>query len=181
MSWAVASQTSEVNPILWKDLSREVQDALAGRLAGLWGHATDEEVFSACSVAKQQTLLIMASRLQAKELWHLIQKVINVWGEHGVGIDFSPAERVDAMLRARKDFTTFMANHKGTTGGFYEKGRSDAILHFIYTDGTPQKWGVHFDLYSPVHSPLSVFKHLRHEFIGNLFPDWRMVQERLGA
>jgi hypothetical protein len=74
-----------------------------------------------------------------------------------------------------------MANHKGTTGGFYEKGRGDAVLHFIYTDGTPQKWGVHFDLYSPVHSPGSVYKHLRHEFFGKLFPDWRMIQQCLDA
>jgi hypothetical protein len=74
-----------------------------------------------------------------------------------------------------------MANHKGTSGGFYERGRRSAILHFIYENGPPQRWYVHFDLYSPVHSPVSAAKHLRHEFLGKLTPDWRMIKERLQA
>lgn len=177
----MADATDDVGPILWTNLPAATREALTGKLTGLWGHTSDESLFNSCAIDKQQTLLIMASRLQAKDLWHVIEKVSNVWGEHGVGIDFSPVEGVDATLRARKDFTTFMANHKGTTGGFYEKGRGDAVLHFIYTDGNPQKWAVHFDLYSPVHSPVSIFKHLRFEFLGKLFPDWRMIQERLDA
>ena len=55
------------------------------------------------------------------------------------------------------------------------------MLHFLYVDGTPEKWYVHFDLYSPVHSPVSMFKHLRYEFVGKLTPDWRMIQQRLNA
>jgi hypothetical protein len=74
-----------------------------------------------------------------------------------------------------------MANHKDTTGGFYEKGRADAVLHFLYVDGSPRKWYVHFDLYSPVHSPLSALRHLRYEFLGKLTPDWRMIQKCLKA
>lgn len=177
----MADSGIDVQPMLWENIPAEVREALTGKLAGLWQHATDEDFFNSCLVDKQQTLLMMAARLQAKDLWHLVEKIIDVWGEHGVGIRFTPAAGTVELLRSRKDFTRFMANHKGTTGGFYEKGRGDAILHFIYTDGEPQEWGVHFDLYSPVHSLASIYKHLRHEFFGKLFPDWRMIKERLDA
>jgi hypothetical protein len=88
---------------------------------------------------------------------------------------------VKSTLSGRKDFTPWLANHRDTAVGFYEKGRSDAVLHFLCMDGTPQKWYVHFDLYSPVHSPVSAFKHLRYEFVGKLTPNWQMIQERLHA
>jgi len=177
----VADATSQINPQLWKDLSDDLREALTGKLSGLWGAASDEEAFNACAVDKQQTLLIMAARLQAKRLWHVIRKIENVYGEGGVGLGFSAWPVVESTLRARKDFTRFLANHKDTTGGFYEKGRADAVLHFLFVEGVPRKWYVHFDLYSPVHSPLSAFKHFRYEFIGKLTPDWRMIQQRLSA
>ena len=99
----------------------------------------------------------------------------------GVGMDFSAWPVVKSTLSRRKDFTRVMANHKNTTGGFFEKGRSDAVLHFLYTDGETRTWSLHFDLYSPVHSPGSIVRHLRHEFLGGLVPEWRMIQERLEA
>ena len=68
-----------------------------------------------------------------------------------------------------------------TTGGFYEKRRGDAALHFLYVAGQPQKWYVHFDLYSPVYSLVSLLKHVRYEFVGKLTPDWRMIQKLLKA
>jgi hypothetical protein len=52
-------------------------------------------------------------------------------------------------------------------------------LHFLYQEGTPRTWYVHFDLYSPVHSVGSALKHLRHEFIGKVTPDWRMISKCL--
>jgi hypothetical protein len=177
----VADPTSDQNPMLWKDLSGDVREALTGKLSGLWGAASDEDAFNGCAVDKQQTLLILVSRLREKELWSVIDKINNVYGEGGVGIGFSAPPTIGATLRGRKDFTRFMANHKNTTGGFYEKGRGDAVLHFLYIDGEPQKWYVHFDLYSPVHSPVSFFKHFRHEYIGKLTPNWQMIQERLDA
>lgn len=177
----MADSKSEMNPILWKDLSEDVREALAGKLAGLWGAATDEAAFNGCAVDKQQTLLIMVSCLRAKNLWEVIKKIDNVYGEGGVGIGFSAWPFVKSTLSGRKDFTRLLANHKDTTGGFYEKGRGDAVLHFLYVDGKPQKWYVHFDLYSPVHSPVSAFKHLQYEFVGKLTPDWRMIQQRLNA
>jgi hypothetical protein len=168
-------------PITWRDLSGDVREALAGRLSGLWGAVDDEAAFDGLTVDKQQTLLILVSRLRAKNLWHVIRKIDNVYGEGGVGIGFSAWPFVKSTLSARKDFTRRMANHKDTTGGFYEKGRADAVLHFLYVEGNPQKWYVHFDLYSPVHSPASALKHLRHEFAGKLTPNWLMIKQRLNA
>jgi hypothetical protein len=177
----VTNPSSEVSSILWKDLSEDSREALTGKLAGLWGAASDEAAFNACAIDKQQTLLLLTSRLLAKGLWHVIRKIDNVYGEGGVGIGFSAWPIVESTLRARKDFTYLLANHKDTTGGFYEKGRAEAVLHFLYVEGVPRKWYVHFDLYSPVHSPVSALKHLRYEFVGKLTPDWRMIQQRLNA
>ena len=177
----MADPKSEVNPILWKDLSDVEREALTGKLSGLWGAVSDEASFNSLAVDKQQTLLIMVSRLRTKDLWQIIKKIDNVYGEGGVGIGFSAWPNVLATLRGRKDFTRFLANHNDTTGGFYEKGRGDAVLHFLYVDGEPQKWYVHFDLYSPVHSPFSALSHLRHEFVGKLTPDWQMIKRSLNV
>jgi hypothetical protein len=86
---------------------------------------------------------------------------------------------IRSALERSRDFTKLFANHKDTTGGFYEKGRATSVLHFLYIDGDPAQWFVHFDLHSPVHSPASAFKHFRHEFIGKVTPDWRMIEKNL--
>lgn len=169
----------EISPLLWKDIAVQAREDLGGKLSGLWGAITDEAAFDNCAVDKQQTLLILVARLREKGLWHVIKKIDNVYGEGGVGIGFTAWPLVYSTLSNRKDFTRRFANHKDTTGGFYEKGRGDAVLHFLYQDGSPQKWYVHFDLYSPVHSPGSILKHLRHEFLGKLTPDWRMIRDIL--
>lgn len=181
MNWQVTDGELETDRILWPDLPVEVQEALAGKLEGLWGAASDSDAFDSCPVAKQQTLLLLVTRLRKKNLWHLVRKIHSVYGEGGVGIGFSAWPLAESTLRGRKDFTSFMANHKDTTAGFYEKGRGDAILHFLFVEGTPRQWYVHFDLHSPVHSPLSAYRHLRHEFIGKLTPDWRRIQKCLNA
>ena len=172
----MAEARPKVELLLWKDISYAAREALSGKLSGLWGAASDEAAFNAFAVDKQQTILLLVSRLQAKGLWEVVKKIDNVYGEGGVGIAFSAWPFIRSTLDGRKDFTRFLANHKDTTGGFYEKGRGDAVLHFLYVEGQPQKWYVHFDLYSPVYSPVSAFKHLRHEFLGKLTPDWRTIQ-----
>lgn len=118
----MADPTSDQNPMLWKGLSGDVQEALAGKLSGLWGAASDEDAFNGCVVDKQQTLLLMTSRLQAKDLWQQIQKIINVWGEHGVGIDFSPADGVEAMFRARKISRALWQTTKTQPADFTKRG-----------------------------------------------------------
>jgi hypothetical protein len=175
----VSKAVAPVEAMLWQNLRAPVREALTGKLEGLWGAVSDEVAFNGCGVDKQQTLLILVARLQEKGLWSVIRKIENVYGEGGVGIAFSAWPFIESSLKGRKDFTSLMANHKDTTAGFYEKGRADAVLHFLYIEGEPRKWFVHFDLYSPVHSPASAIKHLRYEFLGKLTPDWRMIQDCL--
>jgi hypothetical protein len=177
----VAELHPEISPLRWADIASQAREDLSGKLSGLWGAISDEAAFNSCAVDKQQTLLILVARLREKGLWEVIKQIDNVYGEGGVGIGFSAWPFIYSTLSSRKDFTRRFANHKDTTGGFYEKGRGDAVLHFLYQDGSPQKWFVHFDLYSPVHSPASVLKHLRHEFIGKLTPNWRMIRDILNA
>ncbi len=163
----------------WAELSADVRDALAGKLTGLWGASSDAAAFDSLGLDKQQALLLCMCRMQAKDLWQVVKNITNVYGEGGVGLQFFAWPVVESTLKRRADFTRRFANHKDTTGGFYEKNRSEAVLHFLYQEGTPRTWYVHFDLYSPVHSVGSALKHLRHEFIGKLTPDWRMISKCL--
>ena len=173
--------TAPVSPLRWQDLSGEDREALSGRLAGMWEQPSDEEAFEALSVAAQQALFLILSRLRAKDLWSLVIRISNVWGEGGVGFEFTAWPMVKSTLSRRKDFTTLFANHRDTNGGFYEKGRAGSVLHFLYVDGTPRKWSLHFDLYNPIHSPVCTWLHLRHEVLSKVKPDWRMVQQGLQA
>lgn len=170
---------AEVQQLIWSELAADLRDALKGKLAGLWNAATDEAAFNALSIDKQQALLLILVRFQEKDLWHLIRKVTNVYGEGGVGMAFVPWPLLQSTLSRRKDFTGRWANHRDTSGGFYEKFRKNAVLHFLYVNGTPRRWYVHFDLYSPVHSAASAFKHLQHEFIRKATPDWRIIKKLL--
>ena len=163
--------------LTWANLPYATRELLTGKLAGLWGAATDEAAFDSWTLDKKQGMLLVLNRMQCKGLWHLVRKVTNVYGEGGVGLAFEAWPGIESTLRRRSDFTRLFANHKDTKGGFYEKRRSDAVLHFLFQEGTPRKWFVHFDLYSPVHTPGSAWKHFRHEFVGKVTPDWRMIQQ----
>ena len=167
------------NTLRWSDLPSETRELLSGRLIGIWGAPTDEAAFDSWPVDKQQALMILAHRMAEKKLWHLVKKITNVYGEGGVGIQFFAWPVIESTLKRRSDFTRRFANHKDTSGGFYEKRRGDAVLHFLFQEGEPRQWYVHFDLYSPVHSVSSALKHLRHEFLGGLRPDWRLISEHL--
>jgi hypothetical protein len=161
----------------WRELPDRARQDLTGKLVGLWGAISDETAFDALTEDKQQALLLILRRMQDKDLWHLVRSIDNVYGEGGVGIGFIAWPFIQSTLSRRSDFTRRFANHRDTQGGFYEKGRADAVLHFLFQEGNPRKWHVHFDLYSPVHSVGSAAKHLRHEFLGKVCPDWRMIKE----
>jgi hypothetical protein len=165
----------------WRELTEEARDALTGKLVGLWGAVSDEAAFDLLTEDKQQALLLILSRMQAKDLWHLVKSIDNVYGEGGVGIAFAAWPFIQSTLSRRNDFTRLFANHKDTKGGFYEKGRAIAVLHFLFQEGNPRKWHVHFDLYSPVHSLGSAGRHLRHEFLGKVCPDWKAIKRCLKA
>jgi hypothetical protein len=167
-------------PLLkWEDLSAATRELLQGKLAGLWDQPTDADAFESWPVDKQQALILLVDRLHTKGLWHLVKRITNVYGEGGVGLQFEAWPMIESTLMRRRDFTRLMANHKDTTGGFYESDRSEVILHFLFQEGDPRTWYVHFDLYSPVHSAGSAFRHLRHEFLGKTKPDWQMIAARV--
>jgi len=163
----------------WTDLPAVTKELLSGRLTGLWGAASDAAAFDSWPLDKKQALLLLLNRMHTKGLWHLVKRITNVYGEGGVGLQFEAWPMIESTLTRRRDFTRRFANHKDTSGGFYERERGDAILHFLFQEGEPRTWYVHFDLYSPVHSPASVWKHMRHEFMGKVKPDWRMISKYL--
>ena len=168
-----------LSPLTWADLPLNKRELLQGKLAGLWGAPTDAAAFDSWTIDKQQAMLLLLDRMHAKDLWHVVKRVTNVYGEGGVGLQFEAWPMIESTLMRRRDFTRLMANHKDTTGGFYERRRGAAILHFLFQEGEPRTWYVHFDLYSPVHSPGSALRHLRHEFLGRVRPDWQMIAKHL--
>jgi hypothetical protein len=180
VNWETVETSADVQQLVWSELAADLRNALTGKLEGLWDAATDESAFNALSVDKQQALLLLLAQLQEKEIWHLIRNITNIYGEGGVGIEFSSWPQLESILARRRDFTKRWANHRDTSGGFYEKSRKSAVLHFLYVNATPRRWYVHFDLYSPVHSAASAFRHVRHEFIRKATPDWRMIKRVLG-
>lgn len=179
VKFPMAKAEPPASSLAWAALSGETKELLTGKLAGLWGATSDAAAFDSWAPDKQQALLLLLKRMQAKKLWHLVKRITNVYGEGGVGLQFEAWPMIESTLSRRDDFTRRFANHKDTSGGFYEKQRAAAVLHFLYQEGEPRTWYVHFDLYSPVHSPGSALKHLRHEFIGKLKPDWRMITKFL--
>jgi hypothetical protein len=181
VSWELAENVPPVNHLSWSDLATDQREALSGKLVGLWGAPSDKEAFNSLAVDKQQALLLVLFRVQARNLWSAVKQITNIYGEGGVGIGFFAWPMLRSTLERSRDFTKRFANHKDTTVGFYEKGRATSVLHFFYLDGNPPKWFVHFDLHSPVYSLGSALKHFRHELVGKVKPDWRMIHKNLKA
>lgn len=171
----------DADSLLWSKLPAATRELLTGRLTGLWGAESDAAAFDSWAYDKKLAMLLLLSRMHKKGLWHLVKKVTNVYGEGGVGLQFEAWPMIESTLSRRRDFTRRFANHKDTAGGFYERERGEAILHFLFQEGDPRTWYVHFDLYSPVHSPGSAWKHLRYEFFGKVRPDWRMIVKSLSS
>src|ERR1044072_8204099 len=139
--------------VKWAGLSGETKEKLRGKLAGMWGAESVGAAFASWAPDKKHALLLLLKRMEAKKLWHLVKRITNVYGEGGVGLQFEAWPMIESTLSRRSDFTGMMATHKDTTGGFYEKQRAAAVLHFLFQEGEPRTWYVHFDLYSPVHPP----------------------------
>jgi hypothetical protein len=161
--------------LAWGELAPPVRAALAGKLAGLYGAASDAEAFGALAVDKQQALLIFAARLGRLNLWADVSRVTNVYGEGGVGIEFEAARGLTKRLRHGAKFTRRFAAHRGTAEGFYEKGQAAAALHFLRPHPRSPAWAAHFDLYGPLASPLSALRHLWHEKLRGRTPGWREI------
>ncbi|MBA3320442.1 MAG: hypothetical protein H0T45_03225 [Pyrinomonadaceae bacterium] len=171
--------TSSVAPLRWRALPGATRVDFASKLRDLYQAPTDESAFDSLALDKQQTLLLLYRRLRELKLWHVVRSVENVYGEGGVGMNFAAWPVILSTLRRRPDFTRLFANHRNTAGGFYERRRATAVLHFLYVEGATRSWAVHFDLHSLVYSPISAWRHVRYEALGGVTPDWRMIGESL--
>ena len=163
----------------WAELSPSNRSLLHEKLSGLYGVSTDEDAFDRLPVDKRQALLLLQRRLAQVGLWEFVDKIVNVYGVGGVGMYFSAVRDLEPEIQARKDFTRRFARHRDNSGGFLEKRRSRASLHFLYIDGRDggREWHVHLDLYGPMGSLISIAKHLRYEHWGTFRPDWRIMRE----
>ncbi|MFN2576831.1 MAG: hypothetical protein ABR607_03970 [Pyrinomonadaceae bacterium] len=152
---------------------------MLGKLSGLYGVSTNEDAFNRLSRDKREALLLLQRRLTQVELWGFVDSIVNVYGVGGVGMYFNAAGDLESELDAGRTFTRMFARHRDNTGGFLEKGRSRASLHFLYIDAPQEKrdWHVHLDLYGPMGSVLSIAKHLRYEHWGTFRPDWQVMKK----
>jgi hypothetical protein len=168
---------SRAERVYWREIPDEARDELEGRIKGLYGAASSEAAFDNLTIDKQQALILFLRRLCELGLWESVRRVENVYGEGGVGMNFTAWPVLVSELRRRKDFTARFAAHKDNDGGFIELGRRRASLHFLYQgEGERRRWGVHFDLYNPRASLGGAWRHLLHEKIGGATPDWRAVR-----
>ncbi|GAC1399511.1 MAG: hypothetical protein NVSMB56_14530 [Pyrinomonadaceae bacterium] len=175
----------------WHNLPSSLQGALALKIQCLYGNAASQQAFEALSPDKQQALLLLWWRLSQLNLWRAVRRIDNVWGEGGVGMTFAAypflaSGLINARCEGRRRFTSFLARHKNSTAGFYERGRHAAILHFLYAedannqdDAASRRWSVHFDYNSPVGSLHSAWRHLRAEYFGGFAPNWRNIRTTL--
>ncbi|HJR07328.1 MAG TPA: hypothetical protein VJ842_08730 [Pyrinomonadaceae bacterium] len=163
----------------WDELPEDLRDDLAQKVAGLYGHADARDAFDVLDVDKQQALLLFVRRLKELNLWREIESIGNVYGLGGVGMDFRARGNLTATLAKSRNFTSRFAAHRNTAEGFYETGRSRAVLHFLKMRTVAPLWGVHFDVYSPLASPLSALRHLWREMVRGETPDWRAIKATL--
>lgn len=166
-------------PLRWRELTLERRAALERKLEGLYGYERDEDAFDSLSVDKQQALLLLARRWRDLKLWDAVRRVTNVYGEGGVGMNFTAWPLLESTLRRRGDFTRWFAAHGDTAGGFLERGRQRASLHILYVEDAGRRWAAHFDLYNPWASPINAWRHLLHEKLRQETPDWRVIRAAL--
>ena len=163
----------------WHELHAPVRAELERKLVGLYGARSPREAFDNLEYEKQQALVLLARRLCELGLWETVRRVENVYGVGGVGMNFRAWPELVSKLRRRKDFTRLFARHSDNSGGFLERKRARASLHFLYQDGSERLWAVHFDLYNPWSSPGDAWRHLLYEKIRGVTPDWRMIRGAL--
>jgi hypothetical protein len=166
-------------PTTWAKLPKSIRGSLQGKLAGLYGHGEDETAFAAATQDKREALVLLMRRLVGLDLWKHVAKIVDVYGEGGVGMYFSATSDLIATLRHRRDFSQRFARHRHNSGGFLEKNRRRAALHFLYIDsgsGT-QDWHVHLDFYGPIGSFFSTTQHLYYERWRKFTPNWQVMKE----
>lgn len=181
--------TSEVKSrtaaMAWDQLDEDTRATLDNKLDGLYGYERTATAFESIPVDKQQALLLIMRRLVALNLWSPVRRIDNIYGEGGVGMYFTAWPLLESTLRRRRDFTRWFARHPDNHGGFLERTRPKAALHFLYidngSDNDGRHWNVHFDLHSGVASPFSTVRHLVQERLLGHRPDWKQIKACFGA
>ena len=165
-------------PHTWGDLSDETRALFEDKLAGLYHYPNDEAAYNYLAPDKQEALSLLSGRLASLGLWQHVRRIVNVYGQGGVGMYFSADSDFEAILRGRKDITNRFARHRDNNGGFFEKRRRRAALHFLFIDppSGEREWHVHLDFYGPMGSVLSTTQHLIYERFGKFRPDYRMMK-----
>ena len=74
----MAKAEPPASSLAWAELSGETKELLKGKLTGLWGATSDGAAFDSWALDKQQALLLLLKRMQAKKLWHLVKIITNV-------------------------------------------------------------------------------------------------------
>lgn len=169
-------------PLAWAEISEERRQRYREKLNGLYGHEGDEAAYNALTRDKQEALDLLSGRLIGAELWRHLGRISNVYGRGGVGMYFSAVSDLETDLQGRRQFTRTFARHRDNTGGFLEKGRRHASLHFLYIDRQEggREWHVHLDLYGGWGSILTMIQHLYYERFRKFRPDWRMMKRWVG-
>ena len=163
----------------WNALNDEDRRRYQNKLSGLYGHIGDEAAYNALTIDKQEALTLISARLNASDLWQYVGRIVNVYGIGGVGMYFSAVGELASELKSRREFTRRFARHHDNSGGFLEKGRKHAALHFLYIDRPkgPREWHVHLDLYGGWGSLITGAQHLYWERWKKYRPDWRIMKQ----
>jgi hypothetical protein len=162
----------------WDELSEQARQRYENKLGGLYGHESDEAAYNELTVDKQEALDLISARLLSLDLWKYVGRIVNVYGIGGVGLYFSAVGDLDAELSKRRQFTRRFARHHDNSGGFLEKSRNHASLHFLYIDSADGKrdWHVHLDFYGGWGSIITAAQHLYWERFRKFRPDWRIMK-----
>jgi hypothetical protein len=172
-------EQGEAAKLRWDKLPPARRADLTPKLAGLYGQEEAAEAFAALAPDKREALLLFVNRLTDVGLWDEVEKIENLYGEGGVGMNFRARRGLAAKLERHQQFSSRFAAHGDCAAGFFEKGRAQAILHFLRMKEGAQLWSVHFDLYAPTATPFSALRHLWHEKLRRVTPDWRAIKAAL--
>ena len=166
-------------PATWAELPESIRCSFKGKLAGLYGYGDDATAFGAATQDKREALVLLMRRLVGLDLWKCVRKIVDVYGQGGVGMYFSATSDLDSALRSRSDFSRKFARHRHNSGGFLERNRRRAALHFLYVDSSSgnRDWHVHLDFYGPIGSFVSTTQHLYYERWQKFTPDWQIMKE----
>ena len=175
----MSAVTDDGPPRTWAALSDERRERYQHKLSGLYGHEGDEAAYNALTRDKQEALDLLSARLVNQNLWRHVGRIVNVYGRGGVGMYFGAVSDLETDLQGRRQFTRAFARHLDNTGGFLEKGRKHASLHFLYIDPAQgeRAWHVHLDLYGGWGSVWTAIQHLFYERWRKFRPDWRLMKQ----